>query len=193
MFYHFKSRLLTCCCRPAPHGSATLPHPVSVLRVRRRAVVSAVPALWWYGSRGAFQYRQLCTSHLHDRTHHRTHGKSTVVKTHLDRVVVCSPHLPCLSFFTLSLQPGDFVHTLGDAHIYVNHIEPLKVQVGYLKTAFCLPARCLISYLTHVSEFAAAEGDPALPQAEDPEESGEHRWFPCRGLWDLRLQPSSLH
>ena len=32
--------------------------------------------------------------------------------------------------FSLSLQPGDFVHTLGDAHIYVNHIEPLKVQVG---------------------------------------------------------------
>ncbi|XP_073926310.1 thymidylate synthase isoform X2 [Castor canadensis] len=26
------------------------------------------------------------------------------------------------------LQPGDFVHTLGDAHIYLNHIEPLKTQ-----------------------------------------------------------------
>lgn len=33
-------------------------------------------------------------------------------------------------FFSLSLQPGDFVHTLGDAHIYLNHIEPLKVQVS---------------------------------------------------------------
>ncbi|KAL2778236.1 thymidylate synthase isoform 3 [Daubentonia madagascariensis] len=27
------------------------------------------------------------------------------------------------------LKPGDFVHTLGDAHIYLNHIEPLKVQL----------------------------------------------------------------
>ncbi|KAM4606054.1 thymidylate synthase [Polymixia lowei] len=27
------------------------------------------------------------------------------------------------------LKPGDFVHTLGDAHIYINHIEPLKVQL----------------------------------------------------------------
>uniref|UniRef100_A0A8C3AWW2 Thymidylate synthase n=1 Tax=Cyclopterus lumpus TaxID=8103 RepID=A0A8C3AWW2_CYCLU len=27
------------------------------------------------------------------------------------------------------LKPGDFVHTLGDAHIYVNHIEALKVQL----------------------------------------------------------------
>ncbi|OBS66649.1 hypothetical protein A6R68_04816 [Neotoma lepida] len=26
------------------------------------------------------------------------------------------------------IKPGDFVHTLGDAHIYLNHIEPLKIQ-----------------------------------------------------------------
>ena len=26
-------------------------------------------------------------------------------------------------------QPGDFVHTLGDAHVYLNHVEPLKQQV----------------------------------------------------------------
>lgn len=30
----------------------------------------------------------------------------------------------------LSLQPGEFIHTLGDAHIYLNHVEPLKVQVS---------------------------------------------------------------
>uniref|UniRef100_A0A2K6U171 Thymidylate synthase n=1 Tax=Saimiri boliviensis boliviensis TaxID=39432 RepID=A0A2K6U171_SAIBB len=27
------------------------------------------------------------------------------------------------------LKPGDFVHALGDAHIYLNHIEPLKIQL----------------------------------------------------------------
>lgn len=27
------------------------------------------------------------------------------------------------------LKPGDFVHTIGDAHVYLNHIEPLKQQV----------------------------------------------------------------
>jgi len=27
------------------------------------------------------------------------------------------------------LKPGDFVHTLGDAHVYKNHVEPLKEQL----------------------------------------------------------------
>lgn len=27
------------------------------------------------------------------------------------------------------LKPGDFVHTLGDAHVYLNHREPLEEQL----------------------------------------------------------------
>jgi thymidylate synthase len=27
------------------------------------------------------------------------------------------------------LKPGDFVHTLGDAHLYLNHIEQAKLQL----------------------------------------------------------------
>jgi thymidylate synthase len=27
------------------------------------------------------------------------------------------------------LEPGEFVHVMGDAHVYKDHIEPLKVQL----------------------------------------------------------------
>ena len=27
------------------------------------------------------------------------------------------------------LRPGDFVHTLGDAHVYSNHVQPLEEQL----------------------------------------------------------------
>lgn len=35
------------------------------------------------------------------------------------------------------LKPGEFVHTLGDAHIYLNHIEQVKLQLN--RTPFPLP------------------------------------------------------
>lgn len=85
----------------------------------------------------------------------------------------------------MSIQPGDFVHTLGDAHVYINHIQPLEVQVGnldfiYLFIMFLIPATSspTASLLTPTD----AERNPTVPQTKDPEESGEHRRLPGGGL-----------
>mmetsp|Transcript_1493 Transcript_1493/g.9136 ORF Transcript_1493/g.9136 Transcript_1493/m.9136 type:complete len:110 (+) Transcript_1493:1234-1563(+) len=34
------------------------------------------------------------------------------------------------------LKPGDFVHVLGDAHVYTNHVEPLLEQLKHQPRAF---------------------------------------------------------
>src|ERR671916_1701 len=28
------------------------------------------------------------------------------------------------------LKPGEFIHTLGDAHLYLNHLEQAELQLG---------------------------------------------------------------
>lgn len=37
--------------------------------------------------------------------------------------------LTCMVAQVCGLKPGDFVHVLGDAHVYSNHVEPLKEQL----------------------------------------------------------------
>ena len=34
------------------------------------------------------------------------------------------------------LRPGDFVHAIGDAHVYVNHVDALKEQLKRKPRAF---------------------------------------------------------
>ena len=36
-----------------------------------------------------------------------------------------------------NLKPGDFIHTLGDAHLYLNHMEQATTQLG--REPFPLP------------------------------------------------------
>jgi len=49
------------------------------------------------------------------------------------------------------LKPGDFVHTLGDAHIYLNHIEQVKLQLT--REPYKLPTMTLKSEVTSILKF----------------------------------------
>jgi len=49
------------------------------------------------------------------------------------------------------LKPGDFVHTLGDAHIYLNHIDQLKLQLS--REPFKLPKMVINTGVTDILNF----------------------------------------
>ena len=49
------------------------------------------------------------------------------------------------------LQPGEFIHTLGDAHIYLNHIEQVKLQLT--RQPYPLPTMRLNPDVTDIRNF----------------------------------------
>ncbi|KAK1173694.1 thymidylate synthase-like [Acipenser oxyrinchus oxyrinchus] len=53
------------------------------------------------------------------------------------------------------LKPGDFVHTLGDAHIYLNHIEPLKIQLQREPRPF--PKLNILRKVNSIDDFKAED------------------------------------
>ena len=49
------------------------------------------------------------------------------------------------------LEPGEFVHTLGDAHIYNNHIEQVKLQLT--RTPYPLPEMKINPEIKNIFDF----------------------------------------
>ncbi len=52
----------------------------------------------------------------------------------------------------VGLRLGDFVHTLGDAHLYLNHIEQAKTQLG--REPYSLPTMKLNPEINSIFAFA---------------------------------------
>lgn len=70
-----------------------------------------------------------------------------------------------------SLKTGDFVHTLGDAHVYLNHIEPLKEQVRRTNLRIC----CRFSMKNY--SFSDRANAQELPGDSHQTQGGSHRRF----------------
>ena len=50
-----------------------------------------------------------------------------------------------------NLEPGEFIHTLGDAHLYKNHIEQTKTQLS--RTPLKLPTIEINKDVKNIDEF----------------------------------------
>jgi thymidylate synthase len=49
------------------------------------------------------------------------------------------------------LNPGEFVHTFGDAHIYLNHIDQVKLQLT--REPFKLPVMLIKREVSDITDF----------------------------------------
>lgn len=71
---------------------------------------------------------------------------------------------------TCGLQPGDFIHTLGDAHLYSNHLEQAAEQLQ--RTPRALPQLRLNPTVSSVFDFSfddiAIEGYDPWPSIKAP-------------------------
>jgi thymidylate synthase len=53
------------------------------------------------------------------------------------------------------LKPGEFIHTLGDAHIYLNHLEQVKLQLT--RTPFPLPRMIINPEIHDILSFSFSD------------------------------------
>ncbi len=78
--------------------------------------------------------------------------------------------LTCMIAQVCDLKPGEFVHTLGDAHIYANHVDQVKEQLA--REPKPLPTLTLNPTITSIDDFTfeniAFEGYDPWPAIKAP-------------------------
>jgi thymidylate synthase len=60
--------------------------------------------------------------------------------------------LTCMIAQVCGLKPGDFIHTIGDAHLYLNHLDQAREQVG--RVPLKLPRLRLTPECTEIDDFS---------------------------------------
>lgn len=59
--------------------------------------------------------------------------------------------LTCMIAHVTGLQPGEFIHTLGDSHVYINHTDALKEQLQ--RTPRDFPKMIIKRKVTDIEDF----------------------------------------
>jgi len=72
--------------------------------------------------------------------------------------------LTCMVAQVCDLEPGEFVHTFGDVHLYSNHLEQAREQLG--RTPRALPRMVLNPAVKDIfgfqsRDFVLQDYDPA--------------------------------
>ncbi|XP_063237074.1 thymidylate synthase [Bacillus rossius redtenbacheri] len=61
--------------------------------------------------------------------------------------------LTCMVAHVTGLKPGEFIHTLGDSHVYLNHVSALKEQLQRAPRPF--PSLRINTTVTRIEDFKA--------------------------------------
>ena len=64
------------------------------------------------------------------------------------------------------LMPGDFVHTFGDAHLYLNHMDQVNEQLS--RTTFPLPTLKINPEVSNLFDFVFEDFELQHYQSHDP-------------------------
>lgn len=63
--------------------------------------------------------------------------------------------LTCMIAQVCDLRPGEFVHMMGDAHVYANHVEPLREQLQ--RAPFAFPTLRINPAVKDIDQFTFAD------------------------------------